>query len=206
MVSDFTVPATAHGRCPPTQALCVYAASSNAVAPEFFAAATSLGRLIGERRLTLVYGGGKVGLMGAVARAVHAHGGRVVAVIPHYLKTKELLYETADEIVVTDGLRDRKAIMEERAGGFVALPGGFGTLEETLEVITLKQLRRHAKPVVLLNTAEFFRPLLALFDQLFLQRFARPESARLYHVATDPAAALTYLETYQAEALPGKWL
>lgn len=206
MVSEPAAPATAHGPCPPPQAVCVYAASSNAVAPEFFAAATGLGRLIGGRRLTLVYGGGKVGLMGAVARAVHAHGGRVVAVIPHYLKTKELLYETADEIVVTDGLRDRKAIMEERADGFVALPGGFGTLEETLEVITLKQLRRHAKPVVLLNTAEFFRPLLALFEQLFAQRFARPDSARLYHVAPDPAAALAYLETYQAEATPGKWL
>ncbi len=206
MVSEATGTVTAFGRCSPSQALCVFAASSNAVAPEFFAAATELGRRLGERRLTLVYGGGKVGLMGAVARAVHAHGGRVVAVIPHYLKTKELLYDTADEIVVTDGLRDRKAIMEERAGGFVALPGGFGTLEETLEVITLKQLRRHTKPVVLLNSAEFFRPLLALFEQLFAQRFARPESARLYHVASDPAAALTYLDAYQAESVPGKWL
>lgn len=206
MVSETTASATAHGFCLPPQAVCVYAASSNAVAPEFFAAASDLGRLIGERRLSLVYGGGKVGLMGAVARAVHAHGGRVVAVIPHYLKTKELLYEAADELVVTDGLRDRKAIMEERADGFVALPGGFGTLEETLEVITLKQLRRHAKPVVLLNTAAFFRPLLALFEQLFAQRFARPESARLYHVAPDPAAALAYLTNYRPESVSGKWL
>ncbi len=196
----------AFGRRAPGQALCVFAASSNAVAPEFFAAAAELGRLIGERRLTLVYGGGKVGLMGAVARAVHAHGGRVVAVIPHYLKTKELLYDTADEIVVTDGLRDRKAIMEERAGGFVALPGGFGTLEETLEVITLKQLRRHTKPVVFLNTADFFHPLLALFEQLFALRFARPESARLYHVAANPAEVLTHLEAYRAEPAAAKWL
>jgi uncharacterized protein (TIGR00730 family) len=117
----------------------------------------------------------------------------VVAVIPHYLKTRELLYEAADEIVVTDSLRERKAVMEERADGFVALPGGFGTLEEMLEVITLKQLRRHAKQVVLLNTHDFFRPLLDMFQQLFAQRFAPPDNAALYHVAADPAAAIAHL-------------
>lgn len=186
--------------------VCVFAASSNAVAAPFFAAATELGRMLAARGLTLVYGGGKVGLMGAVARAVHAGGGRVVAVIPHYLKTRELLYETADEIVVTDGLRERKAAMEERADAFIALPGGFGTLEETLEVITLKQLRRHAKPVVLLNTADFFAPLLATFDRLFAHRFARPDHARLYHVAADPVAVFAHLESYEPPVLQGKWL
>jgi uncharacterized protein (TIGR00730 family) len=184
----------------------VFAASSGAVAPHFFAAADALGREMAARGLTLVYGGGQVGLMGAVARGIHAASGRVVAVIPHYLKTRELLYAAADEIVVTDGLRERKAEMEARADAFVALPGGFGTLEETLEVITLKQLRRHTKPVVLLNTAGFFGPLLATFTALFDGGFARPDTAALYHVAGDPASALTYLETYRPTLPAGKWL
>jgi len=186
--------------------ICVFAASSNAVAPPFFAAAATLGRAMADRGLTLVYGGGQVGLMGEVARGVHAGGGRVVAVIPHYLKTRELLYADADEIIVTDGLRERKAVMEERADAFIALPGGFGTLEETLEVITLKQLRRHTKAIVLLNTAGFFSPLLTVFAALFDGRFARPDSTELYHVAADPASALTYLESYEPPAPAGKWL
>ena len=188
------------------KAVCVFAASSDAVAPEFAAAAEELGALLARHGVTLVYGGGKVGLMGVVARAVHAQGGRVVAVIPYYLKTRELLYATADEIVVTDGLRERKAVMEERADGFVALPGGFGTLEETLEVITLKQLQRHAKPVVLLNTAGFFEPLLSLFEQLFTLRFARRENADLYHVAARPEDAWTYLAAYQPRPSAAKWM
>jgi len=188
------------------KAVCVFAASSNAVAPEFVAAATELGGLLARQGVTLVYGGGKVGLMGVLARAVHAQGGHVIAVIPHYLKTQELLYATADEIVVTDGLRERKAVMEERADGFVALPGGFGTLEETLEVITLKQLQRHAKPVVLLNTAGFFEPLLSLFEQLFTLRFARRENADLYHVAARPEDAWTYLAAYQPRPSAAKWM
>ena len=186
--------------------VCVFAASSNAVAPEFAAAAAELGGLLARNGVTLVYGGGKVGLMGVVARAVHAEGGRVIAVIPHYLKTQELLYATADEIVVTDGLRERKAVMEERADGFIALPGGFGTLEETLEVITLKQLQRHAKPVVLLDTAGFFQPLLGLFEQLFTLRFARRENADLYHVAARPEDAWAYLTTYQPRPAASKWM
>lgn len=185
--------------------VCVFAASSNAAPAEFFAVAAGLGALLARNGLGLVYGGGKVGLMGELARAVHAHGGQVVAVIPHYLKTQELLYATADEIVVTDGLRERKAVMEERADAFIALPGGFGTLEETLEVITLKQLRRHTKPVVLLNAAGFFDPLLALFDQLFRLRFARPENAALYHAAAGPEEALAYLAGYEPCLAAAKW-
>ncbi len=185
--------------------VCVFAASSNAAPVEFFAVAARLGALLAQRGLGLVYGGGKVGLMGELARAVQAHGGHVVAVIPHYLKTEELLYATADEIVVTDGLRERKAVMEERADAFMALPGGFGTLEETLEVITLKQLRRHTKPIVLLNAAGFFDPLLVLFEQLFALRFARAENAGLYHVAAHPEEALTYLADYQPCLAATKW-
>jgi len=114
-------------------------------------------------------------------------------VIPHYLRTVELAYEAADELIVTPGLREREAAMEARADAFVALPGGFGTLEEILEVLTLKQLRQHAKPIVLLNTADFWRPLLDLFDRFIEQRFARPQCRALYAVVTEPVQVLEQL-------------
>lgn len=188
------------------RAVCVYAASSESLAPHFFAAAEELGSSLAARGLTLVYGGGKVGLMGACARAVHAGGGRVVGVIPAYLRTVELAYEGADELIETTDLRERKATMEARADAFIALPGGFGTLEETLEVLTLKQLRQHAKPIVFLNTAGFFDPLLEMFNRLYAGRFTRPENAGLYHVAATPHDALAHLASYEPRPLTGQWL
>lgn len=173
--------------------LCVYAASSNTVAPHYAEAAADLGARMAARGLTLVYGGGKVGLMGVLARAVHANGGRVIGVIPTYLRTVELAYEAADELVVTRDLREREAVMESRADAFVALPGGFGTLEEVLEALTLRLLHQHRKPVVFLNTAGFWDPLLQMFERFYTERFARPESRSLYHVAATPAEALDRL-------------
>ena len=132
--------------------ICVYSSSSDAIAPEFFAVAEELGAALAGAGYGLIYGGARVGLMGAVARAVHAHGGHVVGVLPGVLQRKELTYEPADELIITQDLRERKAIMETRADAFIALPGGFGTLEEVLEILTLKQLLLHSKPLVLLNT------------------------------------------------------
>jgi uncharacterized protein (TIGR00730 family) len=169
------------------------------------AAAAELGAAIAKRRLTLVYGGGRVGLMGVVARSVHAHGGRVIGVIPDFLRRHEVAYEEADELIVTKDLRERKAIMEERADAFVALPGGFGTLEEILEILTLKQLATHTKPVVFLNTERFFDPLLALFEHLFDQSFAKRETRTHYHVVHTPLDVLTHIENYEAPAQVKKW-
>jgi cytokinin riboside 5'-monophosphate phosphoribohydrolase len=188
------------------RAVCVYAASSDSVAPHFLAVAAELGALLAGRGLTLIYGGGKVGLMGACARAVHSAGGRVVGVIPAYLRTVELAYEVADELIETSGLRERKATMEARADAFIALPGGFGTLEEMLEALTLKQLRQHTKPVIFLNTAGFYDPLLAMFDRLYVERFTRIENAGLYHVAATADDALAYLASYEPSPITGKWL
>jgi hypothetical protein len=169
-------------------------------------AARELGELLARHRLTLVYGGGKVGLMGVVARAVHDCCGRVVGVLPGYLRTAELAYEAADELLITNDLRERKAVMEARSDAVVVLPGGFGTLEEALEMLTLKQLRQHHKPVVFLNTAGFFDPLLAMFERLYTERFARPENAALYEVAPSPAAVIERLTTYRPSPVSGKWL
>ncbi|MBU6402159.1 MAG: TIGR00730 family Rossman fold protein [Verrucomicrobia bacterium] len=183
---------------PKHRTLCVFSSSSNAVAAKYFAAATELGELIVRNRMVLIYGGGIIGLMGAVAKSVHRHGGRVVGVIPHYLRRKEIAYEAADELIVARDLRERKAIMESRADAFVALPGGFGTLEEVLEILTLKQLRRHPKPVVFLNTEGFFDPLLEMFERFYRERFANPEARRAYHLAARPAEVFAYLESYRS--------
>lgn len=168
-------------------------------------AATALGALLAREQLTLVYGGGRVGLMGAVARAVHAHGGKVIGVIPHYLRKKEVAYEESDELIVTKDLRERKAIMEERADAFVALPGGFGTLEEILEILTLKQLEAHGKPVVFLNTNGFFAPLLAMFDRLYEEQFTKRAYSSHYHIADAPDGVLAHFNGYEPPAKVHKW-
>jgi len=187
------------------RSVCVFSSSSDAVARHYMDAASALGTLLAERKLTLIYGGGKVGLMGAVARAVHARGGRVIGVIPHYLRKKEVAYEEADELIITRDLRERKAVMEERADAFVALPGGFGTLEEILEILTLKQLETHAKPVVFLNTRRFFDPLMVVFEQLFREQFTKPDYRAHYHIAAEPDGVLAHFDGYQPPPRVKKW-
>jgi len=188
-----------------TKTVCVYCSSSNAVPERYYEAARELGALIAQKQLAMIYGGGKVGLMGAVAMAVHKHKGRVIGVIPDYLRLKEVSYEDADELIVTKDMREGKAIMESRADAFITLPGGFGTLEELLEILTLKQLGRHQKPIVLLNTDGFFNPLIDLFEQLYVERFAKAEYREFYHLASTPQGVFDYLERYRPPAHEGKW-
>ena len=188
-----------------SQSICVYSSSSNHIDPRYFAAARELGRLIGTRGHSLVYGGGNIGLMNAMAVEVQATGGKVVGVIPVGLRQKKWCLETCDELIVTDGMRDRKAIMEERAEAFIAMPGGFGTLEELLEIITLKQLHYHAKAIVILDVGGYYDPLLAQFERMVAEGFARHKFAELYHVTADAAEALDYIEHYRpAGDLPEK--
>jgi uncharacterized protein (TIGR00730 family) len=188
------------------QTVCVYCSSSDAVPARYFEAARELGALIAHRRVTMVYGGGRVGLMGAVAMAVHEHKGRVIGVIPDYLRLKEVCYEEADELIVTKDMRERKAIMEDRADAFITLPGGFGTLEELLEILTLKQLGRHHKPIVLLNTGGFFNPLVELFEQIYIEKFARQEYREFYHLAATPEDVFRYLDGYRPPEQGSKWM
>jgi hypothetical protein len=180
--------------------IAVYSSSSDHIPKKYFAAASELGRQMAERGHGLVFGGGNVGLMNICARELLAAGGQVVGVIPKELKDLDLALEGCTEMIVTDGMRDRKATMETRADGFIALPGGFGTIEELLEIITLKQLRYHAKPIVILNVAGYFDPLLAQFDRMFSERFAKRKFAELYFVTAEPGAGLDYLERFRPEA------
>jgi uncharacterized protein (TIGR00730 family) len=185
--------------------MCVFCSSSDAVDPIFFDAAAQLGALIVRRGWTLIYGGGRIGLMGALARAVHQNGGQVIGVIPEALQAKGLAYPAADELVVTRDLRERKAVMESRADAFVGLPGGFGTLEELLEIVTLKQLKFHTKPIILVNTRGFYDPLQHMFERIYQERFAKPDYRQLYHIASDTQAIFSYIETYQPAQLEDKW-
>ncbi len=176
------------------RSVCVYCSSSNGVDERYFRLAEETGRLLALQGLTLVYGGGNVGLMGAVARAVHRHGGRVFGVIPEALKSIEgVAYDLADDLVVTATMQERKALMFTEADAFLALPGGFGTLEEFTEVLTLRQLRYHDKPIVLLNADGFYAPLLALFEHFYAHGFARSRYRALYYVAESPADAIDHL-------------
>jgi uncharacterized protein (TIGR00730 family) len=177
--------------------ICVYSSSSNRIHADYFEAARRLGRLMGQRGHELVFGGGNIGLMNAMALEVQDAGGRVVGVIPRRLRQNKWCLESCDELIETTGMRDRKAVMEARADGFIAMPGGFGTLEELLEIITLKQLRYHDKAVVILDVGGYYDHLLAQFERMFDEGFARHKYRELYHVTADPADALAHVETYR---------
>jgi cytokinin riboside 5'-monophosphate phosphoribohydrolase len=184
----------------------VYCSSSASVDPAHTEAARALGRALAGRGDVLVWGGANAGTMGELARAAQAAGGRVVGVIPQSLVDVEIAYVDADELVVTTDLRDRKAEMEARADAFVVLPGGFGTLEELLEQLTLRLLGLHDKPIVLVDVHGFWQPLLALFERLYEDRFARAESRAAYAVAADVDEALALLDAHVPGELPSKWL
>lgn len=183
----------------------VFAASSDTVDEVYRQAARELGTAIGRRGLTLIYGGGGIGLMGECARAVKASGGQVVGVIPRRLVNLELAWSAADELVETQDLRDRKAALESRTDGFIALPGGLGTLDELLEVLTLKQLGYQDKPVVLLNVEGFFDPLLAFLGRLADLGFMRRHALDLFNVTFSAEAALDYVTQYIPQDPPPVW-
>jgi uncharacterized protein (TIGR00730 family) len=148
------------------RSICVYCGSSPGTDPVFVEVAHSFGQILAENGITLVYGGGSRGLMGAIARSVHENGGRVVGIIPDFLKSRERVYAGAQEIVVTRDMHERKRLMFERADAFVALPGGIGTLEELVEQLTWSQLGRHSKPILFANINAFWEPLIELLEHM----------------------------------------
>jgi uncharacterized protein (TIGR00730 family) len=154
--------------------ICVFCGSSDAADPQFLTAASDLGRALAAAKLRLVYGGGGVGLMGATARAAHEAGGAVLGIIPDFLVGKERALETVEHIVVTS-MHERKMIMFERSDGFVVLPGGIGTLEEIVELLSWRRLDLHAKPVVFYNPRNFWKTLFDLFQMTVDENLTPPE-------------------------------
>ena len=154
--------------------VCVYCGSGPGTNPRFAEAAEGLGRIFAENNVRLVYGGGSVGLMGAIAKSVLDHGGSVTGIIPDFLRARENALTKVQEMIVTPDMHERKRLMFERADAFVALPGGVGTLEELVEMLTWQQLGRHAKPILLANIDGFWEPLLALLAHMRNAQFIRP--------------------------------
>jgi len=156
------------------RSVCVYCGSGPGGDPAFLEAARSFGRLLAENRVRLVYGGGSLGLMGALATSVLDNGGEVTGVIPEFLTGKERKFTRAQEIIVTRDMHERKRTMFERADAFVALPGGMGTLEELVEMMTWAQLGRHRKPILIANIGRFWDPLCVLIEHMKKLDFIRP--------------------------------
>ena len=157
----------------PDHRLCVYCGSGPGKNPSYMAAALALGQAMAEADIGLVYGGGGMGLMGEVARGVLAAGGHVTGIIPEFLVSRESMLEGANELIVTTNMHERKTMMFERATGFVALPGGIGTLEELAEILTWAQLGQHAKPIVICDIDGYWQPLLTLLDHMRAESFIR---------------------------------
>jgi len=167
----------------PVTSICVYCGSGFGDDPVFAENAAALGRAMAEQGIKLVYGGGNVGLMGTVAQAVLDHGGHVTGIIPEFLKSREKLLDDVQETIVVADMHTRKRLMYEKADAFVALPGGIGTLEELVEQMTWAQLGRHTKPILMLSTKGFWKPLLTLFAHMREQGFIRPGLELSYLVA-----------------------
>ncbi|NBC86265.1 MAG: TIGR00730 family Rossman fold protein [Bacteroidetes bacterium] len=171
----------------------VFCSSSNAIDPSFHSIAEALGAGIAGLGYSLVYGGGDVGLMGATARAATENGGPVIGVIPHRLESREGLYTLADELIITDTMSERKQTIYDRSDAFVVLPGGYGTLEEFMEILTLRNLGYHHHPIVLVNAGGFYDTMLSFFDQLVEQNFARERAEEVVHIVPTADSALDVL-------------
>ena len=175
------------------QRLCVYCGSSVGARPEYKSVAATLGSLLAERDIELVYGGGHVGLMGAVADGALAAGGRVIGVIPRALMARELGHTGIQDLRVVADMHERKMTMAGLADAFIALPGGWGTIEELTEMLTWLQLAIHAKPIGVLNVASYFDPFLAFAERMIEEHFVRVEHRQLFSVESEPEALLDRL-------------
>jgi uncharacterized protein (TIGR00730 family) len=180
-----------------SKTICVFCASSEAVPPAWRALAADLGAALAADGWSLVYGGGSVGLMGEVARAALDSGAHVTGVIPHRLADREIALHRVSELVRTDTMRERKHLMDERADAFVVLPGGIGTLEEVVEILTLKQLGYHDRAVVFLDPDGFWAPLEGLLRQMVDRALAHRWLLQLWHTAATVPDALEVLRTYR---------
>jgi uncharacterized protein (TIGR00730 family) len=185
--------------------VCVFCGSAGGADPAFAAAARETGAELARRGLALVYGGGRVGLMGEVATAALAAGGTVVGVIPHALSAKEIAFAEATELIVVESMHARKSLMAERADAFMALPGGFGTLDELFEILTWAQLRIHRKPVGLLDVTGFFTPLLAWLDHVVAAGLLKPKHRDLLVVSDSVHDLLDRLAAYEPPPGVTKW-
>jgi uncharacterized protein (TIGR00730 family) len=185
--------------------ICVFCGSNTGTRPVYTEAAETLGKLLAGRQIALVYGGGKVGLMGKLANAVLTAGGEVTGVIPQSLMRKEIAHAGLTDLRVVDSMHQRKALMADLSDAFIALPGGFGTFEEFCEIVTWAQLGLHRKPCGVLNVSGYYDHLLGLFDHAVNQRFLNPLNRSLVIAAHDPQELLDRLAEFKVPPVE-KWI
>ncbi len=185
--------------------ICVFSSSSNAIPEVYVNDAIDLARLIGRAKFCLINGGSNVGLMDVVTREAGNHGAKTIGIIPEKLRDFNLASIHAHEIIVSGDMMERKAKMRELSDVFIALAGGFGTLEEILEVITLKQLGYHDKAIVFINTNGFYDDLFRQFEKSYEEKFAKENYRKLYFIAENSTEAMSYLLKYQPEKTVDKW-
>jgi hypothetical protein len=188
------------------RSLCVFCGSSDRIAPEFIRAARSLGQAIADRGMRLVYGGGSTGLMGALAEGALERGGEVIGVIPEIFNTPSLAHAGLSQLIVVPDMHTRKARMIEMAQGFIALPGGYGTLEELFEVLTWAQVGIHRQPIGLLDVDGFFQPLLQLIRQLEEHGFIYTEHRSLLCLSAEPESLLEKMAAYRPPPNLNRWV
>ena len=200
MLSSPTV-ATNRNEAKMIRSVTVYCSSSQQIPDVYVTAGRELGLALAAQGWSLVYGGNRVGLMGVLADAVREGKGKVIGITPQLFIDKGVHDTLADELVVSNNMRDRKAMMEHRGDAFITLPGGLGTFEEIFEIICGKQLGYHNKPIVLLNIAGYYAPLLTMIDHGVSQNFIKPKARQLYHVSTSVADTMKYLASYKPHTL-----
>lgn len=185
--------------------ICVFSSSSNAIADVYFQEAIDLAQLIGQLNFCLINGGSNVGLMDVVTREAGKSGAKTIGIIPEKLRNYNLASVHAHEIIVSGDMMERKFKMREMADAFIALAGGFGTLEEILEVITLKQLNYHHKAIVFINTNGFYDDLFRQFEKSYQEKFAKENYRKLYYIAQNAREAMEYILKYKPEEAVDKW-
>lgn len=181
--------------------ICVYGASSSIIDDIYIKAGEKLGEEMAKRGHSLIFGGGAEGLMGAVARGVYRGGGKICGVAPRFFNVDGALFSKCDELIRTETMRERKQTMEDRADGFIVTPGGIGTFEEFFEILTLKQLGRHNKPIAILSTNGYYDKMAEFMENSIEQKFLSEKCKLLYEVVEEESAALDYLEGYSVEQI-----
>lgn len=182
--------------------ICVYGAASEDIDPGFILAAEELGRLIAKGGHTLVFGGGMTGLMGACARGVMSGNGKLIGIAPSFFDRPGVLLKSCTEFIFTETMRERKQLMEDMADGFVVTPGGIGTFEEFIEILTLKQLGRHEKPIAMLNTMGYYDPMDGLLKNTVRKGFMKKECLELYSLHETPGEVMAFLEQVHVPGEP----
>ncbi len=186
--------------------ICVFCSSSEDLDKKYYSVAEKLGSLLGKKNYKLIHGAGTIGLMGVLMKSAVKSGCSVTGVVPEYLNRDNIVSNKDQTLIVTADMKDRKEYMRSNSDAFIALPGGFGTLEELMEVITLKQLKYHTKPVIIVNSFGFYDNLLKQFDVYFKENFTIESYRNLYFVTDDLDNALNYLESYKPDNIYDKYL